>query len=940
MKPLYLRLKGSRGIKSGLSLNEISIDFTQFASGIIAIQGQNGSGKSTIMKSCHPYAMVTGSKKKIQEHFFMRDSEKEFICEQDGIKYRSLFLIDSQSEKMEAYLYRYTDKGEQEPLNNGLLTSYKEVAEKIFGSEEIFVNVLNSSRKLTPITQMLPAKRKEIFYYYLGSKLTVFEKLDAIAKGRYDSAQKELESSRTRIAFIDEKLSGTMSIAEMNIKQSETETSKSKSLEKLESIKAKIQQAESELLKENHKLSLVDETEKKIAELEQSKKQIEITMESETASYTLEQNQLDIKKSELESEISRKDKILANKERIEQAISEITTLKEFLEKEIPAAKVKKAEIEKEVSRLTLEYNTRLNAYNASVSEITTRYEREIAELDKDYAQKESEYKIKLSETKAQKERIENKYFKLIDAEEKEYAARYSEYSENRNVVLQLEKVKENIVEILRPSAQKLYETEYSSWLDRLKRARKESSQISTVPCTQHKECVDACEFLANARQSNSEIPLIEKKIQTLSDEYKKTLEKFDLDIKTKEEEIRVADEKVKEPDRATVDATIKKLEAQRNDELSEVLDPQEPDKGLHEANKEALRQKASKEQSELEQPTAPDTFESDMEISKLENTTIFETEKRRRLDILEQQGWSKIQQEYAEALVVLPEKKKALSEIEKQIQESTDRYSKNGAASLLRSSSLKLQIEQLKKEADRATILLIINSWNTKKQELSQTKSFTENDIKNYDEDLLNIKSQLQTIENYLAEKQKEESELSKIERKVERLAFIREGLSKNGIPALIIHNVGLDVAEIANEYLKDGDSGLRINFDTLRPTKNGSYKESFEIGIRRGEDQIDIQDLSDGETCWIDESISKAIGEYLTDKSRFSTHKYDSDFTDEKDGSLSPENKHIFLELMEKSRIRSNRYYSFMVSHSPSIWKTIPQRIHLSKEEGITIVN
>ncbi len=121
MKPVYLRLKGSKGIKSGMGLDEISIDLAQFQPGIIAIQGDNGVGKSTIMKNCHPYLMVTGSKKKLQEHFNLRDSEKEFICVQDGIKYRTLVLIDAKSEKAEAYIYEYLADGTQKPLNNGLL---------------------------------------------------------------------------------------------------------------------------------------------------------------------------------------------------------------------------------------------------------------------------------------------------------------------------------------------------------------------------------------------------------------------------------------------------------------------------------------------------------------------------------------------------------------------------------------------------------------------------------------------------------------------------------------------------------------------------------------------------------------------------------------------------------------------------------------------------
>ena len=81
-------------------------------------------------------------------------------------------------------------------------------------------------------------------------------------------------------------------------------------------------------------------------------------------------------------------------------------------------------------------------------------------------------------------------------------------------------------------------------------------------------------------------------------------------------------------------------------------------------------------------------------------------------------------------------------------------------------------------------------------------------------------------------------------------------------------------------------------------------------------------------------------MSEYLTDPLRYSSHKYDSEFIDEQDGALSAENKPIYIKLLEESRRRSNRYYSFMVTHTPEVWKTIAQRIHLSKEHGIEIVN
>lgn len=55
MQPLKLALKGFRGIRDGLGLEEITLDLEWLADGaeLIAIAGANGSGKTTIMDN-HP----------------------------------------------------------------------------------------------------------------------------------------------------------------------------------------------------------------------------------------------------------------------------------------------------------------------------------------------------------------------------------------------------------------------------------------------------------------------------------------------------------------------------------------------------------------------------------------------------------------------------------------------------------------------------------------------------------------------------------------------------------------------------------------------------------------------------------------------------------------------------------------------------------------------
>ena len=56
MQPLSLILKGFRGIRDGLGLDALTLDFERLAdgAGLVAIAGANGRGKTTVMDSMHP----------------------------------------------------------------------------------------------------------------------------------------------------------------------------------------------------------------------------------------------------------------------------------------------------------------------------------------------------------------------------------------------------------------------------------------------------------------------------------------------------------------------------------------------------------------------------------------------------------------------------------------------------------------------------------------------------------------------------------------------------------------------------------------------------------------------------------------------------------------------------------------------------------------------
>ena len=121
MQPLRLTLKGFRGIRDGLGLDEITLDLERLADGaeLIAIAGPNGSGKSTIMDNLVPYlglqsraSMSAPGGFSYYEHVYRPESLKDLTWAHEGRCYRSQIVIRvSGRRRTEAFLLTLDDGG-------------------------------------------------------------------------------------------------------------------------------------------------------------------------------------------------------------------------------------------------------------------------------------------------------------------------------------------------------------------------------------------------------------------------------------------------------------------------------------------------------------------------------------------------------------------------------------------------------------------------------------------------------------------------------------------------------------------------------------------------------------------------------------------------------------------------------------------------------------
>jgi len=163
MQPLKLTLKGFRGIRDGLGMEEITLDLERLADGaeLIAIAGPNGSGKTTIMDNLTPYNLLPSRAATagpggftFYDHVYLPESVKDLTWAHEGRCYRSQIVIRmSGRRKTEAFLLGLDDDGQWRPVrvddgtvSDGRVESYSHCVECICGSPETFFTSVFASQ--------------------------------------------------------------------------------------------------------------------------------------------------------------------------------------------------------------------------------------------------------------------------------------------------------------------------------------------------------------------------------------------------------------------------------------------------------------------------------------------------------------------------------------------------------------------------------------------------------------------------------------------------------------------------------------------------------------------------------------------------------------------------------------------------------------------------
>lgn len=376
-----LNLRGAIGIYKGLKKDEVSINFDSFDSGLIALTGDNGKGKTTLIENCHPYPKMLTRKDKLQEQFRLRDSFREVVYRDrdTGRMVKCVIQVDGETKSGSCNYFAYDsyDGGKSWSAVPGLdknLKPYEEFVEATFGTLELYLRTAfitqRPTKNLPDLTDATAGEKKTLFVELAG--IDYLQKFSEAANDRVKANAEKVHDSEIRIQMLESSLSRKNEI-ETSLAESE-KTAKEKQAE-LDGITASGKKAREELNGAQERFN----AEKDRLNKENGLKDDVSTLESEI--------------SNIESEISRNQKATEKRAENEKVIAEY----EDLQKVIAEEQKKRNAINEANSAKMSEYLQEKSEFDEKIAEIKKNIETLATEknaVEKDILKSENEIKFK------------------------------------------------------------------------------------------------------------------------------------------------------------------------------------------------------------------------------------------------------------------------------------------------------------------------------------------------------------------------------------------------------------------------------------------------------------------------------------------------------------------------------------------------------------------
>ncbi|MDQ7818422.1 MAG: SMC family ATPase [Melioribacteraceae bacterium] len=899
MRIIKLELRGAIGINKGLGIEEITIDFSCFQEGLIALVGENGRGKTTIIENLHPFRRLISREGNLSDHFYLKDSYRKLEFSFNGKIYRSEIYIDGITKKQEAYL-----KTDQLSLNDGKPTSYDEVLEEIFGSEELFFNSVFSAQKSRGISELSASQKRELFYELLGlnkyqlylEKAKEFMKDSEIIREKilYQKSTSEeslLKLPRHEIEFIEltdnhNKVKHEISLIDISL--SELKERKS-DLEKMKIAYVQKSEINESLLK-------------RIEELEK-----ELSINSYKYNSKIES---------IKNEYSNQLPLLADFTLLKKESDEINLKIEELKKNdssiFQTSEISALEKEREKLRLEITHLEKILKKENDVLELSLR-QNELLDLVTKHKEEEN-YLINLHLEADKKEREEKE--KLIPL--------YEELSEQKNNLAD-KSSKSDLINLEKENLERNSKQKIESM-------EEEISIIDRVPCDDNLGA--RCPLLNHAFISRSEIISVKveygEKLVNLS----QLLHKNDLERSALTQNINDLLTKI-----SLQELEISKAHAYRLGQITAQKDKLFTLKNSAEYELKSLKELNLLGQLEEINRAKTKILITDERIKRIEHSILSKQEliektkenDRSQLEALEEKlknienkialDQQKIEEE---KLKRKNEYESRISSIEKELEYKSEELLKWIAKE---KANLDLTVDKMIAELTDKIEITEYKLNSTRKEKDQRVSTLTETEAK-----LIFFRQEIEKINKVKVDLELLERNLRQVEKNIIEYSFLIKAFDKTGIPVLKLENSGFQITSLANELLKNFKNDFRIAFETTRMTKDRKKtKEVFDINVIDQDGICELKNKSGGERIWIESSIQLALGILL----RLQGKKLETSFLDEQDGALDYENAMSYRTMIEKAHGKAGLFNTIIISHRSELINLIDQKIIL-EEDGI----
>ena len=390
MKITYIKLENFIGIFNGMNKYSIEIDFTKVNSdnNIVLFQGSNGTGKSCLLSTLHPFSGTMDDRSEIilpnengYKEIHIQNGSDEYVIKHHYFNKKKTKQIKS-----------YISKNGEELNDNGTVRSFEEIVKNELDVVPSFFILSRIGSNVKNFIGLKPAERKNYMSKFLPDVSLYLEEYKKINE-KYLSINKKIKSVTAEIAKLDdeENLKSTKTSLTKNLKL--TKKNMDKILEKINMNKGILATMDVDKIEETH-----DNAKEKIRK---ATKNIKILNEAFSSNVTDLIDDGDISYSHDDANIDNEEFIEFLNETLSNLRKNLIKYKEDLSSNIALSKKSSVEIEelkKDISKLKKDLNSyKMEKDIDEFKEMLSEYENNLKIINKKIKNFDDKYKLDIED---------------------------------------------------------------------------------------------------------------------------------------------------------------------------------------------------------------------------------------------------------------------------------------------------------------------------------------------------------------------------------------------------------------------------------------------------------------------------------------------------------------------------------------------------------------